>query len=805
MWELAAFPRRLLDHFSKSADRVKENLDREQPETAAAKALVKTLNRPSKDELAHDAALAKWEAECQQLGMDPKSMLPLYDAKRDLPLLGPGRRLETPFGGFKHQLMVKKAELEDRIHEWLQGGRKDPYGYGKGEAPSEAALEARQAVSYGLQVSETGKAVFKAGEPLKLALQEAPGADINALDRELSALAAQGKVRHADKVVVDGLTTARSVAIENKVVEIIKDGLGQSRPIMHLQHALERVSDQGMLAAGHSKALTDGQKAAAVLALSSTDRVVAIQGSAGVGKSTLFEAAAAATREVSGDQKDQTEWSGMFQVVAQAALDRGVGMVGLTPTHTAREELTVKTGMSAYSVAHYLARHDHLAKDWARASDEQKADWKGKTLIVDESSMISNVDALRLLRISKALEVEKVVFVGDYRQLGSIEAGAIFKYAQENGAPLAEIKEIVRQRASPEFLKTVELLAEGKSWAPTQGAGITFRELGDQAGDVSLCNAAFGLWSEGRDAGVTRPIITATQAQRTMVNDLILDEMKARGEIWAIGPDRDRLVPVFLSGPEQYRARHYEVGNTLIFHAGLRGGIGSAAIARNAHVEIVGRDLAANMLVVKDQNGQTAHLDLKAFGRNGRTPFTAWQSEKGGQLHVGADMVWERSDKDRGFYAGETFTPVGERDGEVLVRTAKGDVVAMSWNDPQLALVGPGYAMTTHRAQSATMEVNPIGVIQARQASHAMVYVQVSRAVHGIDLVTDSRDRLVGQMSAKDGINLIANENLRDGARSVERTQETNERRAEPGMSENPDKELKLERGRERTLPRWSR
>jgi len=69
--------------------------------------------------------------------------------------------------------------------------------------------------------------------------------------------------------------------------------------------------------------------------------------------------------------------------------------------------------------------------------------------------------------------------------------------------------------------------------------------------------------------------------------------------------------------------------------------------------------------------------------------------------------------------------------------------------------------MTTHRSQSLTMDDNPIGLLHSRNASQALAYVQVSRAVHGMTLVTDDRELLVRRLGINDGMNLIAADHVR--------------------------------------------
>jgi len=85
----------------------------------------------------------------------------------------------------------------------------------------------------------------------------------------------------------------------------------------------------------------------------------------------------------------------------------------------------------------------------------------------------------------------------------------------------------------------------------------------------------------------------------------------------------------------------------------------------------------------------------------------------------------------------------------------------MAADDKQLLFIGPGYAMTTHRSQGLTMADDPIGILGSRNATLAGAYVQVSRAVSGITIVTDSFQKLVRNIALRDGLNPIASFSVR--------------------------------------------
>jgi conjugative relaxase-like TrwC/TraI family protein len=730
-FELAAFTRQALEAFSKSTDRVMANIAREQPRTPAAKQAVKLIGRPKKLDVPEHELSGRWREEARAVGLDVGAIVDKALGSEPGLLVG-DQRAGTALNGFGARL----GELAERVASIFGRGDGDPYGYRAQDSRGGRDVEARQAVSYGLQVKEAETAVFTRGAVLRVAFEQAPkGMTVDRLDLELSRLSEDGRVVAADARVLGGITTDRSLRLEAEIVRHMRSGLGRSAPAYGLVAGLDRLKPGAITDGGAPEvALNAGQTAAAAMILTSEDRIIAIQGAAGVGKTT------------------------MFKVVGEALREKGAQVVGLAPTHTARQAMAEKAGFPAQTVQHVLTRYGALAEPRARARPDQLADWKGKVVVVDEASMLSNLDAARLIRVSQALGVEKLVLVGDQRQLGAVGAGAPFRHLLNAQIPHTLVEEIVRQR--DEGLRaSVEAFSKGRAKAGIDRLGLNVVEVGRGVGDDGLVAQAFGLWRAAKDEGVVRPVITVTQAQREAVNDLILADLGQRGEIRAVGEDQARLVQAHMAGPARWRAANYAEGQVLVFHSRHE----ASGMGRGEQVRIVGRAFSGknNHLTVKRANGARARLDLNALKRAGPDKFLVYEEREGGQVHLGAAMVWERTDKERGLFAGQAFTPIGVKDGRFEIRLASGQITSIAPNDPQMRFVGPGYAMTTHRSQSLTLEANPIGLLHSRNASHALAYVQVSRAVDGMTLVTDDRQRLVQRLGVTDGMNLIAAEHVR--------------------------------------------
>lgn len=176
--------------------------------------------------------------------------------------------------------------------------------------------------------------------------------------------------------------------------------------------------------------LTGGQREAGNLILTTRDRFTAIQGYAGVGKTTQFRTVAAAL----------------------SVAENGPDIRGLAPTHRAVSELSA-AGIPAQTIASFLSE----SSQWQAAG--QARDFHNTVFVIDESSMNGNAQMASLMNVI-AEGGGRAVLSGDRDQLKSLESGAPFALALErSAADVAVMKEIVRQ--IPALKPSVEAVIAG--------------------------------------------------------------------------------------------------------------------------------------------------------------------------------------------------------------------------------------------------------------------------------------------------------------------------------------------------------
>ena len=141
--------------------------------------------------------------------------------------------------------------------------------------------------------------------------------------------------------------------------------------------------------------------------VTSQDTVVLIQGNAGVGKTYTMKALA--------------ETVGDYQPIR-----------GLAPSAAAAIVLQNESGITSQTLASYLLTNNQQLP-------------QQEVILVDEAGMLSTGQMYKLLQKAKSLN-NRVILVGDTKQLSAVEAGAPFKLLQDAGLSTAIIDQNLRQR-----------------------------------------------------------------------------------------------------------------------------------------------------------------------------------------------------------------------------------------------------------------------------------------------------------------------------------------------------------------------
>lgn len=576
----------------------------------------------------------------------------------------------------------------------------------------------RQAVS----LTQGSNVFFNRMDVLANALPLHPSLSKETVDRELRRQIRTGElipVPGAQGAALQRYVTAETYEAEKRIIRLVAEGLGTQPPLI--------APGTVPLPAG----LTDGQRHASRLILESADRFVAVQGYAGVGKTTQMKAVLTALETLPAPGRPE--------------------VIGLAPTHRAVGEM-VLCGIKAQTLASFLMETEREIQSGA------SPDFRQTLFLMDECSMVGNRDFAECLQ-HIANGGGRAVLCGDRDQLLSVAHGAPFTLLQER-SPLdtAIMKDIVRQvpslrpaiyaltnRCVPAALDIIRqqdpdtVPREPDQWKPA-GAVIALPQTAAQKKEegervLAAVVADFtGRTAEGRASTL---IVTQTNADKNAVNVAIHQRLQARGKLGT------ETVITVLDREKTHSDRLKSV-HGMAEHAG------KTALINDRYYEIhVRKDSQTGGIVeLVDDTGQVQLFSAFESSLRDVAIFTSRQIA----ISVGECVTFSRSDRERGRTAGENWqvSAVAET-GEIHL--TRGEITRILKPGQEMAdrHLDYGYAGTTHKAQGASARyVIVLAGVEGARASLATLresYVALSRAKEHVQVYTDNLGRWLERVS----------------------------------------------------------
>ena len=209
------------------------------------------------------------------------------------------------------------------------------------------------------------------------------------------------------------ITTRETLYREQEILARIRAGHGKVAPLLDAEEvaALIETTERD-----HGYPLSQGQRDAVTLALTTTDRVIGIVGVWGSGKTT-----------------------GAVAPIVAAAKAQGFHTIGIAPTTKATKEVAGAKADETMTVAAWLLTKPEITTAGAIERDENRL------IVMDEAAM---VDAATMDKVLKKLDAEggRLVMVGDPQQLPSVGAGRPMQQAIETQTlAVVKITEVQRQ------------------------------------------------------------------------------------------------------------------------------------------------------------------------------------------------------------------------------------------------------------------------------------------------------------------------------------------------------------------------
>lgn len=680
-----------------------------------------------------DALRGEWRERAAALGFDGKALVAEAQDRAG------SANVHLSTSEAVRQLLSTAGEWARTLREWLRPN--DPLvtsGIGR-LGLSADRLGAEMAVASAIRILGQREAAFPVHEASRTALDLGlPGVTIGLVEERIRQLADKGQLIFGKSTRIDGtlthVTTPEHIAEEKRLLAGIDEGRGRGVELLPSDLAAQRLQD----AAG-ARPLATEQLEAGILALSSRDRVVVIQGVAGAGKTTLISA------------------------LASAMQAEGKDVLGLAQANKMVTMLRDEAGIPAQTLSSFINEHLRAANAGkGEAFEASRTMLKDKVLVLDEASLVANKQMNDLVGIANRLGIDRLVMIGDRAQLQPIEAGKAFSLVQAHRPAMARIDVSLRQRT--EHMKAVAALSRVGQFA---GA---FRVLGERVVSAGLDyrEAAARKWLElSADDRARTALYASGRETRAVLNDLIQTGLRSEGALRGDGLDLSRIESVNVTREELRYAQTYHPGQLLDVIGRSRPGGLEQGQYRVVEITKTGR------VVLRDDNGRRHSFRPDRLDPSDRRDALTLSERETIRIHEGERIRWTANDKARGLHNSTEAQVLRITREGVEVRTSEGVDMVLEHGDRMLSRMGLAYAINMHQAQGMTSDQG-IGVMHSSErhlSNQRLTHVMATRVRDDITIFTNDRDQLLRAIDANPGDKTSALETIAEKA--VDRNQTT--------------------------------
>lgn len=586
--------------------------------------------------------------------------------------------------------------------------------------------DAEQAVSLAIPRAQQGQVHLSEIALLSEAVKSGqPLADVRT---EIARQVNSGELIQLDSVSGAGnraLVPRVAYEMEKTIIRHIAEGKDAVQPLMALTPA------------SVLSGLTAGQREATRTVLENTDRFMAIQGYAGVGKTTQFRAVMGALNTLSESVRPQ--------------------VIGLGPTHRAVHEMR-EAGVDARTLASFLSE-TRLA-----IQAGETPDFRNVLFLTDESSMVGNSDMADLYQLVAA-GGGRMVSSGDTAQLQAISTGLPFRLVQQRSAiDTVVMQEIVRQ--TPALRPAIESIIAGQvDTSLRQVDDVSPQQVPRQEGAWVPGNSVMEIRAPKKDQEQDTPAAgeqTLTPEQLSLVRTDIIEAIRDDWMGRTPEAQQQTLVVAELNADRHaindaiHAARH-EKGDTgaeertftVLEPLGVPDNAlraaetfaeytGAVAMMNERYWTVAEVDTQDAVVTLRNADGESVLISPQQNTAQDISLFTPRDLT----ISQGDRVRFTRSDTDRGYVANSLWEVAGFTD-DGAIRFRQGDQKKII--DPQATTedrhIDLAYALTVYGVQGAS-ERFAIALTgteggRKRMASLESTYVTLSRAKEHVQVYTD--------------------------------------------------------------------
>jgi len=594
-----------------------------------------------------------------------------------------------------------KAQLsaEEQHEEWKQRATEAELNLSQPTGPSVSVIPPEIDLTHTLEhLTERDSVISKDAARLDALINHmSEGATLSTVDKAIQGAASVGDVFEIEDGIKRKMVTRDTLKREQRILLLAQQGKA-------LNPALIGSGDTRQLIEDAEKAqgfrFSEGQRKAINLTATTTDQVSGIVGAAGAGKTTAMK------------------------TVAELAKSQGLTVVGIAPSSAAADELKSAGADDTMTLAAFNLKDEAAGP---------------RLLILDEAGMVAARDGEALLK--KLGKDDRLIFVGDPKQLAAVEAGSPFAQLMRAGAiQYTEITEINRQK-DQKLLDIAQQFAIGKTAQAVELATeyvtqviatmpdkpehqITTQEKTEARRQAISAVTAERYLALDQEQRATTLVLSGTNAVRKQVNEQVRKGLIEKGEVRGESVTVTTLDKADMTRAQMRMARNYKPGQVI-----------KTAGKQAEQSEVVAVNLDQNLIQVKLSDGTLKSIDASKVDVKKTQVFNPRQID----IAAGDKIIFTNNDRATETKNNQIGLIEEIKDGKAIINSNGAKVEIELKKELH---IDHAYCITIHRSQGQTVDSVIVAGEASRTATAEAAYVACSRERHKLEIITDNTEQL---------------------------------------------------------------
>ena len=339
----------------------------------------------------------------------------------------------------------------------------------------------------------------------------------------------------------------------------------------------------------------------------------------------------------------------------------------------------------------------------------------------------------------------RLILVGDKAQLPSINSSRIFSLTQEYDIKTAMMDEIVRQK-NPQTLEAVKHATNRN----IESAIANLEHVEELPSYNERINWIANKWlsQENRDQIL---LFAPTNMNRQDITHIIRAQLTKEGVLYGESYKQTVLKTKQLEAVQQRFVAYYQSKDVIRFNNDFN----KVKTVLYYTVDAITADHRKNnILPLIDNDGNKIKFALKNLPQY-KTHTSAFEriievyKQENLELKIGDKVMWNRNFKFDAIRNGQVAKLIANNESNLIFIIDKDKTITLNKNHPALKHLDYGYVLTNYKVQGKDAEYG-IGLMESNNRFSATIknfYVQISRGIFGMTLVTDNKENLINAIN----------------------------------------------------------